>query len=142
MSHSLLECSSDIVCAYLSHNRVEPLALCDLVRDVHFAVWACSAGASAEKTPRPTAISRSAALAVRGSISNEALTSFIDGKQYRMLKRHLTTNGFTPETYREKFGLPTDYPMVAGNYSRVRSDIAKEIGLGLKPRTRTMKREF
>jgi predicted transcriptional regulator len=142
MSHSLLDCSSGIVCAYLAQNRVEPSALCDLVRDVHFALWACAAGTAAEKTPRPTAISRSAALAVRGSISNEALTSFIDGKQYQMLKSHLTANGFTPDTYRAKFGLPTDYPMVAGNYSRVRSHIAKEIGLGHKPRTRTMKRDL
>ena len=60
------------------------------------------------------------------------MTSFIDGRSYKSLKRHLSTNGLTPDEYRERFGLPKDYPMVAPAYSAQRSELAKSIGLGRK----------
>jgi predicted transcriptional regulator len=59
----------------------------------------------------------------------------IDGKRYKMLRRHLSQNGYTPESYREAFNLPKDYPMVAASYAETRRDLAKKIGLGRKPRS-------
>jgi predicted transcriptional regulator len=59
----------------------------------------------------------------------------IDGKRYKMLRRHLSQNGYTPESYREAFDLPKDYPMVAASYAETRRDLAKKIGLGRKPRS-------
>lgn len=70
--------------------------------------------------------------AIRKSVTEEGIISFLDGKTYRTLKRHLTTRGFTPASYREAFGLPNDYPIVAPGYSAVRSAQAKAIGLGAK----------
>ncbi len=67
---------------------------------------------------------------IKRSIGQDALVSFIDGKSYKTLKRHLTGHGMSPEQYRTKFGLPTDYPMVAPSYSAQRSQLAKAIGLG------------
>ena len=65
-------------------------------------------------------------------MSEEFLTSFVDGRKYKSLKRHLSTNGMTPDEYRAKFGLPKDYPMVAPAYSAQRSSLAKSLGLGRK----------
>jgi predicted transcriptional regulator len=67
---------------------------------------------------------------IRKSIRPEALISFEDGKSYKTLRRHLSTRGLTPEQYIQKWGLPTDYPMVAPNYSAARSELAKSLGLG------------
>lgn len=67
---------------------------------------------------------------IRNSITPDHLTSFLDGKQYKSLKRHLNTHGHTPESYRAKFGLPADYPMVAASYAAQRSELAKSLGLG------------
>jgi predicted transcriptional regulator len=67
---------------------------------------------------------------VRRSITPDALISFEDGKPYRTLRLHLASRGLTPEAYREKWGLPADYPMIAPNYSALRSEMAKSLGLG------------
>ena len=75
----------------------------------------------------------SAIAEIRRSITPDALISFEDGKPHKQLKRHLATRGMTPNDYRAKWGLPTDYPMVAANSSAVRSALAKKIGLGKKP---------
>lgn len=73
------------------------------------------------------------AVTVRKSLANkDHIISMIDGKPYRTLKRHLSTHGYTPESYREAFNLPADYPMVAPNYSAQRSAMAKDLGLGRK----------
>lgn len=69
---------------------------------------------------------------IRKSIRPDSLISFIDGKPYQALKRHLTTQGYTPETYRATFGLPDDYPLVHPGYSARRSELAKKMGLGQK----------
>ena len=71
---------------------------------------------------------------VRKSITSDALISFEDGKPYRTLRLHLASRGLTPESYREKWGLPDDYPMVAPGYSAVRSQMAKDFGLGRRPK--------
>lgn len=67
---------------------------------------------------------------IKKSITPEGLISFMDGKRYKTLKRHLTTHGLSPESYRVRFGLPHDYPMVASDYAAQRSALAKSIGLG------------
>ncbi len=77
-----------------------------------------------EKAHRPTNAE------IRKSIGRDGLVSFIDGKVYKTLKRHLSSHGLDPESYRERFGLPSDYPMVAPSYAARRSALAKEIGLG------------
>jgi predicted transcriptional regulator len=78
------------------------------------------------EAPKPSAAE------IRKSRSPEYLTSFIDGRKYKSLKRHLTTNGLTPDEYRSRYGLPKDYPMVAEAYSAQRSALAKTLGLGRK----------
>ncbi|MBE7186618.1 MAG: MucR family transcriptional regulator, partial [Methylobacterium mesophilicum] len=67
---------------------------------------------------------------IRRSVRPDGIVSFIDGKTYKTLKRHLSANGFDPRSYRERYGLPADYPMVAANYAAQRSALAKAIGLG------------
>ncbi|TXN57906.1 MucR family transcriptional regulator, partial [Methylobacterium sp. WL18] len=67
---------------------------------------------------------------IRKSVQHDGIVSFIDGKTYKTLKRHLTANGLSPQSYRERYGLPTDYPMVAPSYAEQRSALAKAIGLG------------
>ena len=75
-------------------------------------------------------VSKASAAQIRKSITADAIVSFLDGKPYKTLKRHLTTHGLQPHTYRQRFGLPDDYPMVAPNYAAQRSALAKQIGLG------------
>ena len=72
---------------------------------------------------------------IRQSITPDALISFVDGKPYKTLKRHLTSRGLHPDSYRQRYGLPKDYPLVAPNYAAQRSALAKAIGLGQSPRT-------
>jgi predicted transcriptional regulator len=74
------------------------------------------------------------AVPVKKSITAEALISLIDGKKYKSLKRHLTGHGLTPAQYRERYGLPVDYPMVASAYAARRSELAKAAGLGQQRR--------
>jgi len=82
----------------------------------------------------PTSGPREPAVSVRKSTASpDFIISLIDGKSYKTLRRHLTTHGMTPESYREEFGLKPDYPMVAPNYSESRRAMAKKIGLGRKP---------
>lgn len=122
-----LQLASGIICAYVSHNAVPVAELPGLIAKVADAVMAASVEAPAA-VPKP-AEPRSAA-EIRKSITPDALISFIDGKPFKSLKRHLTAHGYTPETYRAAFGLPADYPMVAATYAAQRSDLAKRIGLG------------
>lgn len=105
-----------IVSAYVTHNPVPNSEMPALIRNVHAALRGLpasdgtAAGRAAEvKSPTPAEIRR--------SVGRDSIVSFIDGKDYRMLKRHLTSHGFHPQTYRERFGLPPDYPMVAPSYS-------------------------
>ncbi|OBX19598.1 hypothetical protein A9995_07610 [Erythrobacter sp. QSSC1-22B] len=84
--------------------------------------------------PEETEAKPEPAVTVRKSLSNpDHIISMIDGKQYKTLKRHIGTYGYTPEQYRKAFNLPTDYPMVSANYSVQRAAMAKSIGLGRKP---------
>jgi predicted transcriptional regulator len=122
-SKDVLAMTTEIVAAHVRNNTVAHGDIAELIRTVHSALSEISTGNSQE---RPTP-----AIAVRRSITPEYIVCLEDGKKLKMLKRHLkTAYKMTPEEYRERWGLPADYPMVAPNYARQRSALAKKIGLG------------
>jgi predicted transcriptional regulator len=104
----------------------------DLLKSVHDALSSLAnpPPPAGEETPRANPAQ------IRKSITPDALISFIDGRPYKSLKRHLTSQGLTPDDYRAKFGLPPTYPMVAESYSAARSELAKSLGLGQMRRER------
>ena len=127
-SFDLSTLTADIVSAYVSNNKVQTSELASVISQVHQALGSVGqvAAPAAPETPKPSAAE------IRKSRTPEFLTSFVDGRKYKSLKRHLTTNGMTPDEYRTRFGLPKDYPMVAESYSAQRSALAKTLGLGRK----------
>ena len=114
----------------MSHNSVRAADLPDLIASVHRALQGLSAPPQAEPEKREPPVS------IKKSITPDFLISLEDGRRYKSLKRHLTGRGLTPEQYREKWGLPRDYPMVAPNYAKQRSELAKALGLGQLRRNR------
>lgn len=123
---NLTEMTTDIVSAYLSQNRVDPAQVGPLILSVHAALT----GVGQSAVEPEAAVEKPSAAQVRKSITEGGLISFLDGRIYQSLKRHLTTRGMTPQGYREQFGLPTTYPMVAPAYAAKRSALAKAMGLG------------
>ncbi|MGH1571282.1 MucR family transcriptional regulator [Methylobacterium sp. P31] len=119
-----------IASAYVSHNHVSPAQLPDLIASVHSKICELC-GNPADAAARDNDAELPSAAQIRRSVTDEALTSFIDGNLYKTLKRHLAAHGLTPEEYRSQFGLPADYPMVAPGYAARRSELAKAIGLGV-----------
>ena len=115
--------TSDIVSAYVAHNSVPRSDLAALINAVHSALSQASKPAPVEEAPTPP-------VPINKTIRPDYIVSLEDGRQYRSLKRHLTARGLTPEQYRAKWGLRPDYPMVAPNYSKARSDLARALGLG------------
>ncbi|TXN05821.1 MucR family transcriptional regulator [Methylobacterium sp. WL103] len=129
---------AELVAAYVANNSVPVSELPKLIKSVQAALaglyggtGAESAGAAAEKVNQPTPAQ------IKKSIRPDGLVSFIDGKTYQTLKRHLNGHGLHPHSYRERFGLPSDYPMTAPDYSARRSALAKSIGLGRPGRIAT-----
>ncbi|MGE8131240.1 MucR family transcriptional regulator [Methylobacterium sp. NPDC080182] len=118
--------TSDLVTAYVANNHVPASELSELIATTHAAL-ACLEAASVEPG---SGVEKLTPAQIRRSITHEALISFEDGKPYKTLKRHLTACGLTPETYRAKWGLPSDYPMVAPGYSERRSAIARDLRSG------------
>ncbi|GJE53054.1 hypothetical protein GOFOIKOB_6129 [Methylobacterium tardum] len=127
---TFIEQASDIVSAYVSNNSVPISELPGLLAGVHAALTKLSAPAATvtETADKPTPAQ------IRKSVTPDALISFIDGKPYKTLKRHLSRNGLTIEQYRERFGLPRDYPSTAASYSAQRSELARSLGLGQQRR--------
>ena len=126
----LVELAAQIVAAYVSKNAVEQADLPRLIADVHRALERAAAGNRPATAPAPEA---KPAVTVRKSVTPDYLICLEDGKKFKSLKRHLRTHfNLTPEQYREKWGLPADYPMVAPNYATSRSKLAKNMGLGHK----------
>lgn len=125
----LIELTADIVAAYVSTNTVASDKLTTLIGDVHTALHRSATGAlQAEPAPPEPAV------AVKRSVTPDAIVCLEDGKKFKSLKRHLQTHHqLTPEEYRQKWGLPAGYPMVAPNYAKARSTLAKKMGLGRKP---------
>lgn len=124
----LVKLTVDVVSAYVSNNPVPVQELGGFIASVHAAVSGRIKGT--ENSASTQAAAKPSANVIRRSVGQDGLISFIDGKSYKTLKRHITSHAMTPAQYREKFGLPSDYPMVAPSYSERRSALAKSIGLG------------
>ena len=124
---SVLDMTVGIVANYVSNNRIDPDAVGALIASTYQALTTAGSNQPAEEPAEDLTKSRSE---IRKSITDDGLVSFIDGKSYRTLKRHLSTNGMTPDEYRARYGLPSDYPIVAPSYSAQRSAMAKALGLG------------
>ena len=123
--HTPLDLTSQLVSAYVAHNPVPVNDVQTLVRAVHHAFVTLAEG-EAEHHP---------VVPIRASITPDYIVCLEDGKRLKMLKRYLRTQfGMTPEAYRAKWKLPSDYPMTAPNYAARRSHLAKSFGLGQRPR--------
>ena len=124
----LVELSADIVSAYVANNNVVTADLPALIGEVHEALMKA---ALKGQTPQREVIKP--AVPIKRSITPDYVVCLEDGKKFKSLKRHLRTlYNLSPEEYREKWGLPHDYPMVAPNYAAARSSLAKKMGLGQK----------
>jgi predicted transcriptional regulator len=127
MNEMLVTLTADVVAAHVSNNSVAVSDLPLLISSVHGAFASVSGGSSPAAEPLIPAVS------VRSSIKPDYIVCLEDGKKLKMLKRYLRTNfDMTPEEYRQKWDLPSDYPMVAPNYAAQRRDLAMKIGLGTK----------
>jgi predicted transcriptional regulator len=125
---TVLGLTAQIVSAHVSNNSVSPDALPSLIQEVYKTLAGVGNERSEPERPQP-------AVPVKKSVFADHIICLEDGKKLKMLKRHLkTAYNMTPEQYRDRWGLPPDYPMVAPNYARHRSSLAKKIGLGTKPR--------
>lgn len=122
----IIEMTADIVSAYVGNNSVSAADLPGLIQSVHKALATVIGGAEAA-APEP----KEPAVPLKKSITPDYLVCLEDGRKFKSLKRHLRTKyNMSPEEYRAKWGLPKDYPMVAPNYAKARSDLAKQMGLG------------
>jgi Predicted transcriptional regulator len=131
-SANYIELAADIVSAYVSNNSVASADLPGLISEVHGALMRVAGGVveAPVEAPKP-------AVPIKKSVTPDFIICLEDGKKFKSLKRHLRTQyNMTPEQYREKWGLPADYPMVAPNYAKARSQLAKEMGLGQQRRKR------
>src|SRR3978361_2199892 len=124
-----IELAADIIAAYVSNNPVPVAELPALISNVHAALNGLTSGAS-QATAAEEQGEKATPSQIRKSITPDALISFIDGKPYKTLKRHLTGHGLDPYSYRQRYGLPADYPMTAQRYSETRSRLARNFGLG------------
>ena len=123
---NLIDLAADIVSAYVSNNSVAAHELPNLIGEVYLALHKTSGG---EPEPEPEPLKP--AVPIKKSITPDYLICLEDGQQFKSLKRHLRTRyNLSPEEYRERWGLPADYPMVAPNYAAARSELAKRMGLG------------
>jgi predicted transcriptional regulator len=127
--------AAEIVSAFVSHNSTPISELPGLIANVHSALANVATGeAQSAKELVP-------AVPIKKSITPDFLISLEDGKRYKSLKRHLRTSyGMTPDEYRAKWGLPLSYPMVAPNYTRARSELAKSMGFGQKRKSAVKKK--
>jgi predicted transcriptional regulator len=129
---TFIELTAEIVSAYVSNNSVQAQELPGLINQVHSALTRVSTG-QAEMPSEPL----KPAVSVKKSITPDHIVCLEDGKKFKSLKRHLRTQyNMTPEQYREKWGLASDYPMVAPNYAMARSQLAKQMGLGQQRKRR------
>jgi predicted transcriptional regulator len=122
----IIEMTAEIVAAYVENNTVPTADLPGLIQSVHRALTGITAGPETVEAPP-----KEPAVPVRRSITPDHLVCLEDGRKFKSLKRHLRTKyNMSPEEYRAKWSLPKDYPMVAPNYAKARSELAKQMGLG------------
>jgi predicted transcriptional regulator len=125
----MLEFTTEIVAAHVGNNPIAAAELPNLIQSVYRTLVSVGASPAAAERPKP-------AVPIKRSIFPDYIICLEDGKKLKMLKRHLkTAYDMTPDEYRDRWGLPPDYPMVAPNYAKHRSNLAKEIGLGTTRRT-------
>ncbi len=123
----ILRMTAEMVAAYVRNNPLPTAELSSIINTVHGSLTALEGGGASKAEPQRPAVS------IRRSVQPDHIVCLEDGKKLKMLKRHLrTAYGLSPEEYRAKWGLPPDYPMVAPNYAKQRSEFAKQIGLGRK----------
>ena len=128
VSETLITLTSDIVTAHVANNNVELADVPTLIETVYSALSGLG-GEKVQEEERPEP-----AVSVRASVKPDYIVCLEDGKKLKMLKRYLRTNyDMSPEEYRQRWDLPSDYPMVAPNYAEKRRELAKQIGLGRKP---------
>jgi len=122
----IIEMTADIVSAYVGNNSVAAADLPSLIQNIHRAL------SGVTSAPEPAQVSvKEPAVSLKRSITPDYLICLEDGRKFKSLKRHLRTKyNISPEEYRTKWGLPKDYPMVAPNYAKARSELAKQMGLG------------
>src|SRR4051794_36091178 len=132
----VIEMTADIVAAYVGANSVSAADLPSLIQSVHRALSGVATGADvAEAAPKEPAVP------IKKSITPDYLVCLEDGRKFKSLKRHLRTKyNMSPEDYRAKWSLAKDYPMVAPNYAKARSELAKQMGLGQGGRQAPRKR--
>ena len=128
-----VELTADVVAAYVANNAVQKGDIAGLIATVHSSLVGLNRPAGPAPAERPVP-----PVPVKKSIGDDFIISMEDGRRYKSLKRHLNGRGLTPEQYREKWGLPIDYPMVAPSYARQRSELAKSMGLGRQRRDETV----
>ena len=134
---SPIELAGEMVAAFVSNNSVPTSELPALIHAVHAAVARLAVG---PETAPFQVEAKTPAVPIRKSITPEFLICLEDGKQFKTMRRHLAGLGLTPEQYRQKWSLASDYPMVAPNYAAQRSAMAKKIGLGNIPRKAGVRR--
>ncbi len=133
---SAVELATELTIAWLSNSNTRTSAdeVPAFLAKMHETVLSLVAGNEQPVAPVEEVADHTPAVTARKSLANpDVIISMIDGKPYKTLRRHLTTNGMTPEEYRQRYGLKADYPMVAAAYSESRRAMAKKIGLGRKP---------
>lgn len=128
LPQELTELTSEIVSAYVTNNKIPSSELPEIIASVHAALR----GLGETKVPEPEKLVP--LVPIKKSITPDYLISLEDGRRYKSLKRHLSGRGLTPAEYRDKWGLARDYPMVAPNYAKQRSELAKALGLGQQRR--------
>lgn len=129
-NEDLLAFTTEIVAAYLDENKLSVAEVPDLIQQVYKTLAALQSGGTVGSSNRPEP-----AVAISKSVRPDYIICLEDGKKLKMLKRHLmTAYNLTPEQYRARWNLPSDYPMVAQNYAKQRSELARTIGLGVKGR--------
>ena len=125
----LVTLTADIVSSHVSNNSVAVSDLPLLIQNVHGSLSGLASSAEGKEEERPEP-----AVSIRASVKPDYIVCLEDGKKLKMLKRHLMTSyNMTPDEYRQRWDLPSDYPMVAPNYAEKRRELAKKIGLGRKP---------
>jgi predicted transcriptional regulator len=123
---ALVELTTEIVSAYVANNPVPVGELSTLIESVHRTITSLGSQQTEAETEQP----QKPAVNPKRSVLEDYIVCLDDGKKFKSLRRHLKVLGMTPDEYRVKWGLPSDYPMVAPSYSRARSDLAKGMGLG------------
>jgi predicted transcriptional regulator len=132
----ILKMTVEIVAAYVSNNDVNSALVPDVINSIYSSLTSLNSQSS-----QKAAEAQKPAISIRRSITPEYIVCLEDGKKLKMLKRHLRASyGMSPDDYRNKWGLPLDYPMVAPNYAEQRSNFAKKIGLGRKKGEKIVRR--